>query len=434
MVMKKMVKNTNGRSKNQKWSSYLYFKSVENYLNGAINSKKSKIANETSYEEKIQKVNLTNYLRGLEVFLEEYCSFAHNPYELIHYYQDLRKTNDTDGLTAFKQTVENYIIWLKNERGLSGTTAMNYQAHLRGFLKWNDIILKFKNYDEDSEKAIRKAKYSIDFYKEVEMGKKIIGYVKNYNLKMCMKWMLISGLGSKEIFSFKYGDLRHLNYDNGMVRIDSSRIKTGVNFTTFIYSEVKELVQKYLEMNKDAEDSDYWMGEEPEKAYHRYEKMFTSAYWNMIHQEYPEIKNISKKVFTFHSYRSIFITLCRDLRVPLHIENRFVAHSDDRLTGAYASAKDLESNFKMIQEELFGVRSSDTREEIEKEIMDRIIENILNKGKRHTIFNNFDDNPEDLKDEDADMRVGYVVQKIIETVKEELLEDEDFINELKSKF
>jgi len=65
--------------------------------------------------------------------------------------------------------------------------------------------------------------------------------------------------------------------------------------------------------------------------------------------------------------------------------------------------------------------------------MDRIIENILNKGKRQTIFNNFDDNPEDLKDEDADMRTGYMVQKVIETVKQELLEDEDFIKELKSK-
>ena len=66
--------------------------------------------------------------------------------------------------------------------------------------------------------------------------------------------------------------------------------------------------------------------------------------------------------------------------------------------------------------------------------MDRIIDNILNKGKRHTIFTNFDDNPEDLEDEDADMRVGYVVQKIIETVKEELFEDDNFIDELKSKF
>ena len=435
MVMKKMVKKTtNGRVKNQKWLTYLEFGSVKNYLSGSINSKKSKIANEVSFEDKIQKVNLTNYLRGLEVFLKEYCDFAKTPFELIHYYRELRKTNDNDGLTAFKQHVEDYIVWLKNDRGLSGTSAMNYQAHLRGFLKWNDIILKFKNYDEDSEKSLRKAKFSIDFYKEVEMGKKVIGYVKNYNLKMIMKWMMISGLGSKEILSFKYGDLRYLNYSNGLVRIDASRVKTGVNFTTFIYGEIKELIQKHLEMNKDAEDGDFWMNEDPERAYHRYEKMFTNAYKNMLEQEYPEFKSAKRKVFTFHSYRSLFITICRDLRVPVHIENKFVAHSDDRLTHAYASAKNLELNFKMIQEELFGVRSSDTREQIEKEIMDRILDNLLNKGKRQTIFTNFDDNPEDLKDEDVDMRTGYVVQKIIETVKEELLEDEDFIELLKSKF
>lgn len=424
MVMKKMVKNTNGRTKNQKWLPYLEFTSVKNYLSGSINSKKSKISNECSFEEKINKVNLTNYLRGLEVFLDEYCSFAKTPFELIHYYQELRRTNNTDGLTQFKQTIENYIIWLKNVKGLSGTTAMNYQAHVRGFLKWNDINLKFKNYDENSDKAILKAKFSIDYYKELEMAKKIIGYVKNYNLKMCMKWMLISGLGSKEIFSFKYGDLRHLNYNNEMVRIDSSRIKTGVNFTTFIYSEVKELVQKYLQMNKDAEDGDFWMNELPEKAYHRYEKMFSNAYWNMIHQEYPELKSAKKKVFTFHSYRSIFVTICRDLRVPQHIEDCLVAHSNPE---RYPLNKDLESNFKLVQEELFGVRGSSSREEIEKEIMDRIIENILNKGKRQTIFQNFDDNPEDLKDEDIEMRTGYMVQKIIQTVKGEILEDEDFI-------
>ena len=296
---------------------------------------------------------------------------------------------------VLQQNVENYIIWLKRDFGKSGTTAMNYQAHLRGFLKWNDIIIKFKNYDERSEKAMRKAKFSIDFYKELEMAKKLIGYVKNYNLKMAMKWMLISGLGSKEIFSFTYGDLRYLNYSNGLVRIDASRTKTGIDFTTFLYGEVKELIQKYLEMNKNAEDGDFWMNEEPKKAYHRFEKMFSNAYRNMVKQEYPELKSAKKKLFTLHSYRNIFITICRDLRVPLHMENKFVGHSDNRLTHAYASAKDLLKNFKMIQDELFGViRSYDPHEEIEKEIM---------------------------------------VQRIIETVRSELLEDENFINKLKSK-
>jgi integrase len=431
---KKMAKTTkSGVVKNQKWQKFLEFNSVKVYLNGSINSKKTKIANEVSFEEKIQKVNLTNYLRGLEVYLDEYCDFAKTPFELIKYYEDMRKADDKEGIAEFKQNVESFIVWLKNEKGLAGTTAMNYQAHLRGFLKWNDVVLRFKNYDERSEKAMRKAKFSIDFYKELEMAKKLIGYTKNSNLKMCMKWFLISGLGSKEIFSLTYGDLRYLDYSKDLVRIDSSREKSGVNFTTYIYGEVKDLIQKYLEMNQDGEDSGFWLNEEPNKAYHRYEKMFSNAYRNMVEQEYPELSESKRKVFTFHSYRGIFITICRDLRVPLHIENQFVAHSDDRLTSAYASAKDLESNFKLVQEELFGVRESDTREHIEKEIIDRILDNILNKGKRQTIFQNFDDDPKKLQDEDSDMRVGYMVQKIIETVKAELLEDSDFIKELKSK-
>jgi len=302
-------KKTNGRIKNQKWLPYLEFNSVKAYLSGSINSKKSKISNEVSFEEKINKVNLTNYLRGLEVFLNEYCTFANNPFELIKYYEDMRKVDDKEGLTAFKQNIEDYIVWLKNERGLSGTTAMNYQAHLRGFLKWNDIIFKFKNYDEKSEKAVVKAKFSIDYYKELEMSKKIIGYVKNYNLKMLMKWLSISGLGSKEILSFKYGDLRYLDFTKDLVRIDAVRLKTGVNFTTYLYGEIKDLVKKYLEMNRDGDDSDNWFNEEPEGAYHRYEKMFSNAYKNMIEQEYPELKSAKRKVFTLHSYRSLFVTV-----------------------------------------------------------------------------------------------------------------------------
>jgi len=428
---KKVVKKTgNGRIKNQKWLSYLDFSSVNNYLRGAINSKKTKIANEVSLENKIQKVNLTNYLRGLEVFLNEYCDFANTPFELIKHYEDMRKVDDREGLATFKQYIESYIIWLKNKKKLSGSTCMNYQAHVRGFLKWNDVILKFKNYDERTEKSMRKAKFSIDFYKELEMAKKLIGYIKNFNLKMIMKWLLISGLGSKEIMSFTYGDLRYLDFTKDLVRIDNDRIKTGVSFTTYLYGEIKDLVKKYLEMNKNEEDTDYWLNEVPERAYHRYEKMFSNAYRNMMEQEYPELKSAKRKVFTLHSYRSIFITISRDLRVPQHIEDCLVAHSNP---ARYPLNKDLEANFKMIQEELFGVRSSDTREEIEKEIMDRIIDNILNKGKRQTIFTNFDDNPEDLKDEDVDMHVGYMVQKIIETVKKEILEDKGFIKDFKSK-
>ncbi len=430
--VKKMNKNTkSGRVKNQKWLKYLEFTSVRNYLNGAINSKKTKIANEITLEEKIQKVNLTNYLRGLEVFLEEYCDFANNPFKLIKYYKDMRKVDDKKGLTAFNQHIESYIVWLKNEKKLSGSTSINYHAHVRGFLKWNDVILKSKDYDERSEKGMTKAKFSIDYNKELEMGKKLINYVKNFNLKMCMRWMLISGLESKEVFSFKYGELRDLDYSSDLVRIDSEGVKAGVNFTTFIYGDLKDSVQKYLEMNKDAEDSAYWLNEDPEKAYHKYEKMFSTAYKYMIEQEYPELKSAKKKIFTFNSYRSIFRTICRDLRVPQHIEACLVAHSNPE---RYPLDKDLESNYKMIQDELFGVRGSDTHEEIEKQIMDRIIENILNKGKRHSIFKDFDDNPEDLKNEDVDVRVGYMVQKIIQTIKEEILEDEDFIKELKFKF
>ena len=227
-------KNGNGRKKNGKWKSYLEFQSIRTYLDGAIDSKKSTIGKSSNLEQKIANVSLTNYLRGIEVYLTEYCEFAKTPYELLKYYDEIRRSNNTEKLTHFKQNIENYIVWLKNEKGLSGATSQNYQAHLRGFLSWNNVVLKFRNYNERSDKAKHKSKFGIDSQIEMEMGKKIIGYVKDYKLKLFLSWMQISGLGSKELYSLKFDDLRYLDWESEMVRVDKNREKSGIFYTNFI--------------------------------------------------------------------------------------------------------------------------------------------------------------------------------------------------------
>ena len=291
------------RQKNGKWLKWLDFTEIRTYLSGSINSKKATIGNNSTLEGKVKSVNLTNYLRGLEVYLSDYCDFANNPNELIEYYEGLRKINDKEGLGRFKQNIEDFIVWLKNDFGKSATTSQNYQAHVRGFLSWNNIELKFRNYNEQSEKAKRKARLSIDYYKEKEIGYKIVGYVKDFNLKLILTWMRISGLGSKELYKLTFEDLRYLDWKKELVRIDQNREKTGIFFTTYIYGDVKRDIMKYLAINEEIKDSEYIMCESPEKAYHRYEKMFSTAYKNLEEQEYHELAG-KKKIFTMHYYRN----------------------------------------------------------------------------------------------------------------------------------
>lgn len=431
MSQRNSKKVSKTRQKNGKWLKWLDFTEIRTYLNGSINSKKSTISNQSTLEDKISSVNLTNYLRGLEIYLNEYCDFAKNPNELVEYYEELRKTNDKEGLTAFKQNIEDYIVWLKNDFNKSATTSQNYQAHVRGFLSWNNIELRFRNYNERSEKDKRKARLSIDYYKEKEIGDKIIGYVKDFNLKLILTWMRISGLGSKELYKLTFAELRDLDWEKEMVKISQNREKTGVFFTTYVFGDVKRDLMKYLSMNEDAKGSEYIMREHPEKAYHRYEKMFSTAYKNLIEQEYPELSG-KKKIFTMHSFRGLFTTVCRDLRVPKHIEDRFVAHQSDRITRAYISEKDLLDNFKLIQEELFGVRESDTRQQIEREIIQNLTTALLNKGKRETIFRKYQNQTEDIQQEQIDVQESMLLESIIQEsnkiTTEDLINNPDFMD------
>ena len=117
-----------------------------------------------------------------------------------------------------------------------------------------------------------------------------------------------------------------------------------------------------------------------------------------------------------HGYRGIFETICRMLRVPKHIEDRFVAHISDNLTRTYVLEKDLLDNFKLVQEELFGVKESTKREEIEREIIENLTQVLMNKGKRITIFNKFEESTEEEKISfDTEIRMNYLIENFIQS-------------------
>ncbi len=414
------------RIKNGKWLKWLEYDTIKTYLNGSIGSKSSEIGSNVTLEQKINDVNLTNYLKGVEVFLKEYSDKFNEPYELVDTFNEIRA--DKKKVNEYKQHIEAYIVWLNNERGLSAKTSQNYQAHLRGFLTWNNINLKFRNYDVTSETAKMYDKFSIGFDELKQIGDKVISYVTDFDLKLLLQWLRISGLGSKELLILKFRDLRYKDYSKTFVRIDKTRKKTGVKFTTFIYGEVKEQVQKYLNLNKDKDDDDYLFGE-PNQTYINMEKRFRRSYNRVITQEFPQYKDTEKSIFTMHKYRHIIQTICVMLRIPKHHENIFVAHKQTQgLERDYVLEKDLLESFKLIQEELFEIRESSKREEIEKEIIENITQALLNRGKRKSIFNKFElASEDDRKDFSNEIRMNFVVEKLIQSAKEELLKDPNFI-------
>ena len=57
----------------------------------------------------------------------------------------------------------------------------------------------------------------------------------------------------------------------------------------------------------------------------------------------------------------------------------------------------------------------------------------MNKGKRRTIFRKYEYKPENLKDEDNDVKMGYLIESLLQTAKKELLEDSHFLKKLKSQ-
>ncbi len=74
--------------------------------------------------------------------------------------------------------------------------------------------------------------------------------------------------------------------------------------------------------------------------------------------------------------------------------------------------------------------SNKSKEQIEREIIERLTEGLLNTGKRQTIFDFFEHQPENLQDESNDVKIGYFLQKLITIAKEELAKDESFKQEI----
>lgn len=431
-----------GRTQTNIYQKLLEFQSVRQYLTQSIGAKKSKINPNASFEELIDSVDVSQYLRGLVIFLD-YFQYASNPYELIQYIENIYRSNDKQAKSEFVQCIDNFVSWLK-AKGYSDKTVLKYQAHVRAFIHKNHFSFSFKNWDADSERQIENEKKGIDIGLIKEILWKIPEYTNDYYLKMLVEGMQKTGLGSAEIRSLTFGDLRYRFKNNGngdeekFVAIEKRREKSNVPFLTYLYGDYKRKVIKHLEMHPKSEYSDKqsWLL----KTYNQFDKLFSTAYKNLIEKEYPEFRDEKRKIATLHWYRHVFCASAEIVGCPKVLIDRFVGHKGDSIQNIYHNIpkKKALEYFKKIQEELFGIRESDTREQIEKQIMDRLMENLLNKGKRQTIFDAIDEHPEHLKNETTDRKMGYFIEKILKTAEENavkrLKNDEEFIDDLFNRF
>jgi hypothetical protein len=330
------------------------------YLENAIGARDSKITDETTLVEKIESNdNLSGYLRGVRLFFE-YSDDFEKPPDLIEHFGNIR--GDREELNNVRKHVENFTGWLKKQ--YTEKTSVTYQAQFRGFLKWNFINLQLKDYEVDSEKKKLRDKLGIDFEILVEIANRIKNYLSkgdHFETYLITNWLHISGLGSKEILTLKFEDLRpkfvtlrrrsHSNY----IEIKKRREKTNVSFHTFVYGEVLDDLLLHLERNQDKHSEDTLFGD-PKRAYERLNYRFSKTIDTIIENHFPEWRKYQKEksLFTLHDYRHIFITACRKANIPTYIENKFVAHKEkDSSAKSYAEKTQLLEYFGRVQEHLF---------------------------------------------------------------------------------
>ena len=451
--------------KNKKWKKLLEYESIKTYLNGSIGSKSKAIGESLTLEEKVKNVRLSQYLLGVDNFIKGYSTYMfeneqfprnfNECYEFLDYIEEVRGSDDRSLWNKLLRYLDDYTVWLKEVRGLSGKTAINYQAQLRGYLNWNGAGIKLQTKEELSEVSKEQGNYSFDnLEKLLEFGKKVIEYAPDFELKTLLNWMLRSGLGKAEIMYLKMKDLRNKDLDQEFVEISKTRKKTGVTFITFIYGDLKRDIQKLMEYqhkdkkgnntlnNKDKGDKDYLFGENPDRLQNdnNFDRRFSRAYKKCVQQEFPQYLKAKRKLFTMHKYRHVFETICDELRVPKSVENFFVGHKQFGTDKSYKKKnKRMQKDFKKIQEFIFGIKESSTREEIKAEIIKDFTEALLNKGKRVNEFKRYE-NATTQEEKEAfsnQVKMNFFLEKIINIAKsdakKELLQDEGFLKAIAEK-
>ena len=94
----------------------------------------------------------------------------------------------------------------------------------------------------------------------------------------------------------------------------------------------------------------------------------------------------------------------------------------------------LETGLFRNRYKVYTTKKLTKREEIERDFLERLKNAVLNRDKREAIFRNYSKEPDDIYTEEIDVKAGFLIELLIQKAKEELLEDDEFLEELKEKF
>ncbi|HEC92906.1 MAG TPA: hypothetical protein ENI51_07960 [Candidatus Atribacteria bacterium] len=420
-------------TKNTKiYQDLLEYRSIQKYLEKAIGKKKSKVGQNLSFQEKIESINLVAYLRGIKVFFE-YSKLFENPSDIIDFWKKNRDNeNEIDKL---EQEIENYPTWLMTKKGLSESTAITYQTHIRGFLTNNNIRLTFKNYEPKTIKRKLQNKLGITYDEMKSFAQKVKEFISDFDLKFLTEFMHRTGLAFREIADLTFGDLRSKNYDtDDYILLAGFREKTSVDYANFISPDFKPMVLAFLKKYSDKKDSDKLFGNDTKVAYNSLNRMFNTAYKKCAEAYFPRFLDVKtpkgnlKKLFSLHSFRAVFKSACDKVRVIPEYRDLFIAHKSDKMINYdLLPIDELIENYKSVENELFGTKKQDN--DTIEQVFEILKELVMNSGKRKALFRKYNENSE--IDMDLELRGAIFLesfkQQIISDIKKEISKELDEI-------
>jgi len=419
----------------------LEFKSIQNYLNGAIGSKKSKISDSMTLKEKLKEVNTSQYLRGIALYFE-YSEMFNAPNEIIKFFEVNRA--NTEKMNELKREVQNFIPYLKT-KDYGDSTIVAYQSHIRGFLKHNDIKFTFKNYKPKTQKKKKQRQIGFFYEEQLEFAKKVKEFITDMDLRLLLEFSHRTGLGFREIANINFGMLRsRINEERDYEKyepLNMDREKTTIEFWNFISPSLKDYIKGYLKQNSDKKDSDLIFGNDIDKAYDLLEHKYRTAYRKCCEAYFPKLLEVKtkkgnlKRMFTIHSFRSLFISAGIKLRVPEFHINIMVAHEQKEINAeSYASISDeLLNDYKLIEAELFGIEKTSENATIDQ-VFEILKDLVQNNGKRKTLHRKYVEGNE--TDMDTEIKGAILLEQFKHQIKSEIKEElkNELFDELKEKF
>lgn len=419
-------------SKNNKYQELLEFNSIRKLLEMSIGQKKANLDSNLTFQEQIKGISLGGYLRGISIFFE-YSEQFNNPFDIMDFW---KKNRDNEvKVEELRKEIGNYPKWLKANKNLGDGTCVQYQAHVRSLLKYNNIALKFKNYQPKTMKKQIYRKQSITYEMLSKFAEKVKEYISDSDLRLLIEFQHRTGLGYREIADMTLGTLRAKDYNYFYEKgdypiISDDREKSTVEYMNFISEALYNgWLKDYLKVHEDKKDSDKLfshISEDVQRAYHLLDQRFNTAYIKCCENHFPKFLKIKtkkgnmKKVFSLHTFRHIFKTTCDNIRIPETHRDLFIAHKNPNMDNYDLISDELLESYKLVEDKLFGSKDKNSLEEMRKVFIGEIYDMWTNKGKRKTLHRKYiEDNTIDL---DSEIQIAIFLEEFAQNIESNIME------------